>query len=389
MSDRYRLSSKSLSKECNLSIIIIICISALLSGCRRDSTRWGGKIEKTNGIVVVQNPSAPIKHNAVLTLIEELSIGREVGEEVNLFSDISGFDVDSEGNIYVINRPDANVCVFDMNGLFIKTIGRKGQGPGEMQMPVFLQIGADREILVVDYSGRRVLYFSMDGTFERQQPILQYFLPIMRDSKGNFIGRESFAPPPLGGSVIRAYDADFRPLFEIASEEQGTRGTFDIGKPVCYCVVRPDDTIVWGDSREYVLNYLDSEGRQIRKVTKPYDPIPLSGEYRNSMRERYADPLRAGMKIVFRSHLPAFSGIFADDTGRILVKTYERIESEKDTFYFDVFDSEGRFYAKVPIKVNLDRYSVWKNGKLYTHEMEPEGYPIIKRFKVIWDEEMR
>jgi hypothetical protein len=106
------------------------------------------------------------------------------------------------------------------------------------------------------------------------------------------------------------------------------------------------------------------------------------------MKERYAEPLRAGMKMEFRNHFPAFSGIFADDAGRIFVKTYERFHGEGDVFYFDVFDPEGRFYAKVPINVTLDNYSVWKNGKLYTREMDPGGYPIIKRFHAVWGGEM-
>jgi hypothetical protein len=337
----------------------------------------------------VQNPAEPIYRNAVLTIKEDLSIGREDAEEQYLFSDITGLDVSDEGSIYVINRPDANVRIFDRNGLFLKTIGRKGQGPGEMEMPVYIQIGAGRDIFIFDYMGYRGLYFNSDGEFLRQQPSLGTFMPVRMDSKGKVIGMEVLAPPPLGGKVIRAYSSNLRPLFEIAKEEQGSKNVFDIGRPACYCVVKPDDSIVWGDSKEYILNVLDAEGRQTRRITKPYDPVPISNEDRESISKRYADAVRYGMKVEFRSHYPAFGGIFADDSGRIFVKTYERSESDKDSFCFDVFDPEGRFCARVPIKVTLDRYSVWKNGKLYTREMDAEGFPIIKRYKVVWDDEIR
>ncbi len=389
MSDISRPHSHSHRRGRVVSLVAVVSTFALpFISCRDHSTRWSGKIEERDGIVVVENPASPIHRNAALSLEEELSIGREDAGEEYLFSDITGFDASDEGSIYVINWPDANVRVFDRNGLFLKTIGRKGQGPGEMEMPVYIQIGTGRDIFIFDYIGRG-LYFNSDGEFLRQQHSLRTFMPVRMDSQGKIIGMEILAPPPLGGKVLKAYGTDLRPLFEIAKEEQGSKGIFDIGRPACYCAVKSDESIVWGDSKEYVLYVLDSEGRQIRRITKPYDPVPISNEDRESISKRYADAVRHGMKVEFRSHYPAFAGIFADDSGRILVKTYERSESDKDSFYFDVFDPEGRFYAKVPIKVNLDRLSVWKNGKLYTHEMDPEGFPNIKRYAVVWSDEIR
>jgi hypothetical protein len=361
---------------------------ALLTDCRGRSNHWAGKIEERNGIIVVENPAEPIHREATLDLGEELSIGRENSGDAYSFSDITGLSADDDGRIYVLEGSDANVRVFDRNGVFLKTIGRKGQGPGEMERPVYIQIEAGREIFVVDYVGRG-LFFAEDGTFLRQQNMLRPIQPIRRDSRGNLIGMEILAPPPVGGKAIKAYGPDFRPLFDIAKQEQGARGIFDIGRPDCYCAVTPDDSIVWGDSKEYVLHVLDPEGRLVRRITKQHRSVPISSEDRETFRERYSDAVRAGMKVEFRSHFPAFGGIFADDAGRIFVKTYERFENGKDSFYFDVFDPEGRFSAKVPMTVNLDRHSVWKNGKLYALETNPEGFPLIKRYKVAWNDEIR
>jgi hypothetical protein len=361
---------------------------ALLTDCRGRSNHWAGKIEERNGIIVVENPAEPIHRDAALSLKEELSIGRENAGDEYSFSDISSLDADDEGRIYVIEGSDANVRVFDRNGVFLRTIGRKGQGPGEMEKPVYIQVAAGREIFVLDYMASRGLDFSLDGTFLRQQRMLRPTLPIRRDSRGRLVGMEILAPPPAGGKVIKAYGSDLRPLFEIAKEEQGARGIFDIGRPGCYCAVTPNDSIVWGDSKEYVLHVLDPEGRLVRRITKQHRSVPISSEDRETFRKRYSDAVRAGMKLEFRSHFPAFGGIFADEAGRIFVKTYERFENGKDSFYFDVFDPEGRFSAKIPMTVNLDRHSVWKNGKLYALETNPEGFPKIKRYEVIWNDEI-
>ena len=155
MSDISRPHSHSHRRGRVVSLVAVVSTFALtFISCRDHSTRWGGKIEERDGIVVVENPASPIHRNAALSLEEELSIGREDAGEEYLFSDITGFDASDEGSIYVINRPDANVRVFDRNGLFLKTIGRKGQGPGEMEMPVYIQIGVGRDIFIFDYAGR-------------------------------------------------------------------------------------------------------------------------------------------------------------------------------------------------------------------------------------------
>ena len=60
--------------------------------------------------------------------------------------------------------------------------------------------------------------------------------------------------------------------------------------------------------------------------------------------------------------------------------TYEQVE-EEEGFYHDVFDSEGKFIAKIPLKV---RPFVFKNKKLYTVEEDEEGFLFIKRYKVLW-----
>ncbi|TET74860.1 MAG: hypothetical protein E3J43_09190 [Candidatus Heimdallarchaeota archaeon] len=63
----------------------------------------------------------------------------------------------------------------------------------------------------------------------------------------------------------------------------------------------------------------------------------------------------------------------------MFVQTFRR--TEEGSYYYDVFDSEGKYIAKVPLKV---RPRDWKNNKLYTIEEDEEGYQYVKRYKVIW-----
>ncbi|MHA2053788.1 MAG: 6-bladed beta-propeller, partial [Candidatus Hodarchaeales archaeon] len=93
---------------------------------------------------------------------------------------------------------------------------------------------------------------------------------------------------------------------------------------------------------------------------------------------------RSELKIIFPNYFPAFRDISVDEKGRIFLRTYEKVKDKENFFYFDVFDSEGKHIAKVPMFVSLNRPFVWKNNKLYTVDEDEEGFQVVKRYKVTW-----
>jgi hypothetical protein len=122
------------------------------------------------------------------------------------------------------------------------------------------------------------------------------------------------------------------------------------------------------------------------RITREFTPMNITSEEENEYRQKYAEPLKAGMTISFRGKWPAFSGLFVDDEGRIFVRTYERAGGGMGSFYYDVFDKDGIFESKVVMPVTLDKNSVWKNGSVYTVEKDESGLPLIKRHRVTWKE---
>ena len=70
------------------------------------------------------------------------------------------------------------------------------------------------------------------------------------------------------------------------------------------------------------------------------------------------------------------------NVGRVLkIKEAMSIVDEPGKFYFDVFNTEGKYIAKVPLNA-LPQY--WKNRKMYTIEEDEDGYQYVKRYKVTW-----
>jgi hypothetical protein len=355
-----------------------------LVDCQKKASGWNGTIERRGELTVVKNPRSPVYGPEVFRLEKDLSIGKAEGEKEYVFSQIGGIAVDAEGRIYIIDRADADVRVFDANGIYSRTIGGKGQGPGETQMPVFIQVTSRNELAIFDYASARSVYYSLDGRFLRQIPTGHPVQPLKLDSQGNLVGFAILAPPPLGGKVLKKYGPPSNLSEDIARETSGRPRVLEIGRPALYACVTPDDHVVWGNSEKYMFNLLNAEGKLLKTIEREYDPVEITSKDQEKYQEKYADVLRAGYKLEFHSHFPAFSGIFADDGGRLFVKTYERAEGAAGSYYYDVFDPEGRYEAKIPLAMDLGAGSVWKRHKFYAVESDENGLPVVNRYEVSW-----
>jgi hypothetical protein len=129
---------------------------------------------------------------------------------------------------------------------------------------------------------------------------------------------------------------------------------------------------------------LSPEGKLLKRIAKETRPRAITEAERDGYRAKYAEALKHGMQIAFRDRLPAFSGLFFDDQGRILVRTYERAGGSGGLFSYDVFDKDGLYECRVAIPLTLDGKTVWKAGKAYTVEHDENGLSLIKRHRIRW-----
>ncbi|NIO39043.1 MAG: hypothetical protein GTO41_01865, partial [Burkholderiales bacterium] len=78
--------------------------------------------------------------------------------------------MDDLGNIYVVDSLLNNVRMFDPDYNLVKTIGRAGAGPTELNFPVDVEIvaaGSSLELFVADQGNYRVQVFDLDGNWLR------------------------------------------------------------------------------------------------------------------------------------------------------------------------------------------------------------------------------
>jgi len=130
-----------------------------------NTTEWNGRIEIKDGVVYIYHTKQGLLNNSKAMKWEKiLTIGEDDSKADYVFARTSDIDVDEKGNIYVCDFLDNCIKVFDENGFHLNTIGRHGQGPGELYGPSKLEY-ANGKIFVYDAGNRRLSIYADDGNF--------------------------------------------------------------------------------------------------------------------------------------------------------------------------------------------------------------------------------
>ncbi len=111
------------------------------------------------------------------------------------FAKPTGLAVDSEGNLYVVDMLNARIEVFDAEGNFIRTFGKRGDGAGYFAMPKGVAVDSDGHIWVSDSMQNRVQVYSQEGELLIYMGVVSGLLPgqfsglqyITTDTKRNRI----------------------------------------------------------------------------------------------------------------------------------------------------------------------------------------------------------
>ena len=177
-----------------LMILPLALTLCFMVGCRGKKANVEKFME--DGVEVVLNFSLSENKSEYPVLSPILSIDTEDDELAEYgLSDIWGFDVNSSGGIFIFNHPlsqEGLILKFDGTGDFIKSFGRKGQGPGEIQLPLYQKINLINEVSVLDFGGQKLIVFDEFGDIVREiKPEIRIFdrgilLPL---TNGNYLYR--------------------------------------------------------------------------------------------------------------------------------------------------------------------------------------------------------
>lgn len=97
-------------------------------------------------------------------MVDQFVIGGDVSKPVE-YSLSRPMDIatDSQGNVYIADQGKMAIKVFTKTGQHIRTIGKRGRGPGEFLSIRALHVNAEDELIVIDGEGFRIVRFTLQG----------------------------------------------------------------------------------------------------------------------------------------------------------------------------------------------------------------------------------
>ena len=135
-----------------------------------------------------------------------------------------GLDVDDKGNVWVADRGNHRIQEFDSKGNFIlkfgNTDGHPSSAPGKFDNPRFVEVDNElKYVYVADSKNNRIQQFDINGNFVKvigkfgNKPG-EFNLPttIEMDSKGNFYVTER------GNERIQKFDSEWNPILAWGSK---------------------------------------------------------------------------------------------------------------------------------------------------------------------------
>jgi hypothetical protein len=392
-----------------LSAGILLIFAACGGG---EATRLAGGGERDtlpDGTPVVRYRSLD-PPETVAVIAPDLTIGSLDGEGPDVFGDVRGIEADPQGRIYVLDYQAAEIRVFSPEGEYLKTIARRGEGPGEIgESNGFVLVGDT--LWVHDHSKSLMLGLSIDGGELARSgvPVRSYAYIWMgtRDDRGRFWKVTSHSDDPrtyppepgLNEGSSRGYMKVYDPSTEQADSLFLGESTYrswiaPSGGGFSYRGIpfeSAEQTIVdpaggfWRvNTAAYRIARLDEAGDTVLIVDGGVSPRPVTDADREAFRAPLAErsPEDARMANDILDHapetLPVIDGLFVDAAGRLWV---ERHPEPGRHPHFDIFSRDGDFLGAVQLGFEA---SPWftpriRGSSLYTLVRDELDVPYVVR----------
>ena len=318
------------------------------------------------------------------------------------------FDIDNEGNIFILDAGNFRVLKFSSKGQFICEFGRKGKGPGEFISPNLIDVDVKNQVYVTQ--DNKMLLFDNNGIFLKDLTIspLNHFLisPLYVD----FIGSDQIVMNIFDSSglaaenpkevllkqyiVVHSKSSDKQVIISdifkyprMTAKEFFTNCVSDKNGNIFYATVDP---------QTYQVFMYKPTGELVKKISKQYNPVPLSSSKKKKLQEnneKFAKLGKAkmlGWNLTVPLYYNSINSILVDSQNFLWVFTNEGINDNKNSI--DLFNDKGELIKSFFImnkylnKISGNKMKILKDYlyAIVKNEDEEEKFVRFSLPKEIW-----
>ena len=369
-----------------------------------------------------------------LTVEPAFTVGAADGEPWEVIGSVEAVAFGPGGELHVLDGQGTRVVVLDETGGHAWTFGRKGGGPGELQMPMAMTVLPDGRVVIRDDARRSYQVLAADGTYERS--VATDFMTLGARPWGElrphpedgFLSAYRGMNIDTGDPETSRDNGDAIPVLHYSLEgESGPRELFraDFPGPPATMIARPGErqvemgpapafspTFAWGvlpdggaayiDGTGYDIHVVDAEGTLVRTLRRDVEPRPVTQRDREAERQRRLEALEAtgegapvmvtevnGVRTVqrdvemgrrmlerleFAEVMPVLADLAVDVEGRIWVQ--RRGERVGEPGPVEILTPAGRVVATSDVESLPDVFG--PEGRAAWIEVEAMGVPTVR-----------
>ncbi|MFC1564421.1 NHL repeat-containing protein [candidate division KSB1 bacterium] len=329
-------------KICSVLFIISLSIS-----CNTNPETF--TVETSDDVRHVHN-TAPLWGDEERISLEFVQkIGELEGDDENYhFYEPEDLAVNSENNIFILDRGNFKVKKYTSEGRFITSFGGQGQGPGEFDLVSGIDIDNDGTIYIYDLGFQGFHVFESSGKFIRSFRNGIITLQVNLLSSGNLIAMNYAVMDPLKLNekpLIAIFNKDGDILKEFGKKKLYEDESWNITGNIFYFTTDEYDNVFITFPYQNRIEKYDKKGELILRINRELgfeeSVRLLTTEYEDNEGKIYTKDITNQFSIAIQ----------IDPAGRIWVQTFERQPEVEETienkvpkenpFMLEVFDSDG------------------------------------------------
>ena len=379
-----------MNKAPSVLVLALIFVIAVVPACKGkpgpSEPAYPVKVETVDGVRTVLNPAFPKEGVVRCALREEISVGGESGGAEAVLNRPQYLDVDTQGNLYVLDWGDVDIKVFAPDGRLLRKFGKQGQGPGEFDIPVRFAVDDDGGIVLLSGRQHQVIFLDADGKYVSSFRVDGFCDQLALDGRGRIYYSQFLTPDEAGGGgeeykLVQNRMALFRT--DRTGREKTRLGEFlDVtmmrktqGQMISSMTSREAYTTSWhvgpegrvylGYNRDYRLDVYDADWKFLFRFGRETTPV------------RHPQYKAGGPHPEF---YPAFSDwhSFFDGEGNLWLEQY--VEEGVEDKVYDVFTPEGIYLKQVRVPETL--YLV-RGDAAYSIIRQEDEFLVVKRFRLV------
>jgi len=205
---------------------------------------------------------------------EVMAIGKPDGDDHYIFYKPVDVEVNKGGEIYVLDGQRFSILKYDREGRYLLSMGRQGQGPGEMGLCLDMALDNQGNVLLFNLENSRISKYSPGGRLLEE--IKLDFTPFygLVDSKDDI-----YIYSRRKGKLIHKFSPGGEPLISFMDEL-----TTSVPRVVSH-INQSGRAAIWNDQiylslpYPYIVYLFDTEGRQIKTfpLKTDYPKLPFVG----------------------------------------------------------------------------------------------------------------